>query len=91
MSQPNLYACARTFFCAHCAWDRGGGVLPVFPAPSLSREGGTKGKTRTNHVARMRMHIFSVVPAKAGTQYAAAYRFYRWRLWNTGSPALLRG
>src|SRR5665213_1045847 len=22
-----------------------------------------------------------------GIQYAAAYRFYRWRLWNTGSPA----
>ena len=28
-----------------------------------------------------------VIPAKAGIQYAAAYRFYLWRLWNTGSPA----
>jgi hypothetical protein len=27
-----------------------------------------------------------VIPAKAGIQYAAAYRFYVWRLWNTGSP-----
>jgi hypothetical protein len=29
----------------------------------------------------------AVIPAKAGIQYAAAFRFYRWRLWNTGSAA----
>ena len=29
----------------------------------------------------------AVIPAKAGIQYAAASRFYYWRLWNTGSPA----
>jgi len=28
----------------------------------------------------------AVVPAQAGTQYAAASRFKRRRLWNTGSP-----
>ena len=28
-----------------------------------------------------------VIPAQAGIQYAAAYRFYHWRLWDTGSPA----
>src|ERR1700739_2033453 len=28
-----------------------------------------------------------VIPAKAGIQYAAAFRFYHERLWNTGSPA----
>ena len=27
------------------------------------------------------------MPAKAGIQYAAAYRFHRLLLWNTGSPA----
>jgi hypothetical protein len=27
------------------------------------------------------------MPAKAGIQYAAAYRTCRKRLWNTGSPA----
>jgi hypothetical protein len=26
-------------------------------------------------------------PRKRSTQYAAAYRFNHWRLWNTGSPA----
>ena len=26
-------------------------------------------------------------PRMRGIQYAAAYRLYRWRLWNTGSPA----
>ena len=30
----------------------------------------------------------AVIPAKAGIQYAAAYRLNHWRLWNTGSPAL---
>jgi hypothetical protein len=30
-----------------------------------------------------------VVPAKAGIQYAAAYRLKRYRLWNTGSPAFV--
>jgi hypothetical protein len=29
----------------------------------------------------------TVIPAKAGNQYAAASRFNHWRLWNTGSPA----
>ena len=28
-----------------------------------------------------------VMPAKAGIQYAAAYRFHHWCLWSTGSPA----
>jgi hypothetical protein len=28
-----------------------------------------------------------VIPAHAGIQYAAAYRFHHCRLWNTGSPA----
>ncbi|MFX6238465.1 hypothetical protein ABTF53_19795, partial [Acinetobacter baumannii] len=27
---------------------------------------------------------------KRGIQYAAAYRFKRWRLWNTGSPAFAK-
>ena len=31
-----------------------------------------------------------VIPAKAGIQYAAAYRFNHCCLWNTGSPALRR-
>src|SRR5215207_7221990 len=26
-------------------------------------------------------------PRRRGIQYAAAYRFNHWRLWNTGSPA----
>src|SRR6185312_15619062 len=30
--------------------------------------------------------IRSSYPAKAGIQYAAASRFNRWRLWNTGAP-----
>jgi len=29
----------------------------------------------------------AVIPAQAGTQYAAAFRFNHRRLWNTGSPA----
>jgi hypothetical protein len=29
----------------------------------------------------------AVIPAQAGIQYAAAYRFNHQRLWNTGSPA----
>jgi hypothetical protein len=29
----------------------------------------------------------AVIPAKAGIQYAAAYRFDHWRLWDTGSSA----
>jgi hypothetical protein len=29
----------------------------------------------------------AVIPAKAGIQYAAAYRINHNRLWNTGSPA----
>jgi hypothetical protein len=28
----------------------------------------------------------TVIPAKAGIQYAAAYRFFHQRLWDTGSP-----
>jgi hypothetical protein len=32
-------------------------------------------------------HTPIVIPAKAGIQYAAAYRSDRWRLWNTGSSA----
>jgi hypothetical protein len=28
-----------------------------------------------------------VIPAKAGIQYAVAYRFHHWHLWNTGSSA----
>jgi hypothetical protein len=27
------------------------------------------------------------MPCECGIQYAAAFRFNRWRLWNTGSPA----
>src|SRR4051812_36403341 len=37
------------------------------------------GKTSTQHTI--------VIPAKAGIQYAAAFRFYHFGLWNTGSPA----
>jgi hypothetical protein len=29
----------------------------------------------------------AVIPAKAGIQYAGAYRLNHWRLWNTGSSA----
>ena len=32
-------------------------------------------------------HPLVVIPAKAGIQYAAAYRFNQCCLWNTGSPA----
>ena len=28
----------------------------------------------------------AVIPAHAGIQYAAAFRFDHWRLWDTGSP-----
>jgi hypothetical protein len=28
----------------------------------------------------------TVIPAQAGIQYAAAYRFNHYGLWNTGSP-----
>ena len=45
----------------------------------------------THHCERKRSNpscnIRSSSPAKAGIQYAAASRPYRWRLWNTGSPA----
>jgi hypothetical protein len=36
-----------------------------------------------------RSHRFTTgrhTPRKRSIQYAAAYRFHRWRLWNTGSP-----
>jgi hypothetical protein len=33
------------------------------------------------------IHPMTVMPAKAGIQYAAASRFDYIRLWNTGSPA----
>jgi len=29
----------------------------------------------------------TVIPAHAGIQYAATFRFYHWGLWDTGSPA----
>ena len=31
--------------------------------------------------------LTAVIPAQAGIQYAEAYRFYHFCLWNTGSPA----
>ena len=37
---------------------------------------------------RREPHIKLVIPAKAGIQYAAAYRSITDRLWNTGSSAL---
>ena len=37
------------------------------------------GKTSAQHTI--------VIPAKAGIQYAAAFRFYHFFLWDTGSPA----
>ncbi len=63
---------------APCIFSHGGhgcGSHPVFPAPSVSEEGGLVGKTRTPRAARMRTNILLVVmPAKAGIQYAAASR-----------------
>jgi len=60
MSQPNLYARVRILI-SYCARDRGCGVHPVFPAPSLSSEGGTRCKTRTDHVARMRTDVCGLI------------------------------
>src|SRR5260370_37771323 len=55
------------FFCAACTRDRGCSVHPVFPAPSLLNEGGSFGKPRAHHAARMRMHVpRSSSPAHAG-------------------------
>jgi hypothetical protein len=31
-------------------------------------------------------HTTTVIPAQAGIQYTAAYRFNHYGLWNTGSP-----
>jgi hypothetical protein len=75
---------------APCIFSHGGhgcGSHPVFPAPSVSEEGGLVGKARTPRAARMRTNILLVVmPAKAGIQYAAASRLKHRGLWNTGSP-----
>src|ERR1700680_2087418 len=37
-------------------------------------------------LAHIAAPIAVVIPAESG-EYAAAYRFHRWRLWDTGSPA----
>lgn len=36
-------------------------------------------------VSKVPTHTPIVIPAKAGSHYAAAHRSARWRLWNTGS------
>jgi len=47
---------------------------------------GVVGRPRRELFSGARPHT-AVIPAHAGIQYAAAYRFNHWRLWNTGSPA----
>ncbi|MEH2532509.1 hypothetical protein V1277_001110 [Bradyrhizobium sp. AZCC 1588] len=49
--------------------------MDCFVAPLLAMTGKYRNATTT------------VIPAKAGIQYAAAYPFDHCCLWNTGSPA----
>jgi hypothetical protein len=60
---------------------------PVFPAPSVSDEGGLMEKLGRHAPRECGFTSYSLVmPAHAGIQYAAASRFKRCGLWNTGSP-----
>jgi hypothetical protein len=56
----------------------GGGLAGRCPRLKVTGEGAT-----ANHLQEMK----TVIPAKAGIQYAAAYRFNHCCLWDTGSPA----
>ena len=52
------------------------GEAPTLAAVEITRRGW----------AKKPLHKKSSYPAQAGIQYAAAFRFNHWRLWNTGSP-----
>src|SRR5258707_2285787 len=54
--------------------------------PTSFRAARIKTKTR-NRAGECRRSPSRHTPRKRGIQYAAALRFRRWRLWNTGSPA----
>jgi len=94
MEGPNLGCCLALSGCA----GRGVERHVAHPLPSLR---GAKrrsnplflcGRTDCRVASLLAMTVeraepnTPVIPAKAGIQYAAAYRFNHWRLWNTGSP-----
>ena len=57
------------------------------PAGACHRlaEGETRWRDDARVYARARTNDGRHTPRKRSIQYAAAYRFHRWRLWNTGS------
>jgi len=63
-----MLVCA--FFCAHCTRDRGCSAHPVFPAPSVLKEGERRCKPRADSVARSRRCVFSLAPLFAGSRRA---------------------
>jgi hypothetical protein len=78
-----MLVCA--FLCASGTRDRGCSAHPAFPAPSF-REGEMVTQTSGDCAARTRTHVSLRCHAPRRRGIAAASRFYRWRLWNTGSP-----
>src|SRR6476620_6040689 len=70
-----MLVCA--FFCALCTRDRGCSAHPVFPAPSISREGETYRKPRAHHAARMETHVqagIAMTPSRNGALHTANRR-----------------
>src|SRR6201747_459757 len=66
-SAKPVCSCAKPC-CNYRVRDRGGGAHPVFPVPSLMREGKRNAKLRTDHAARPRRRVhysFNVIASVA--------------------------